>query len=214
MLRNFLVVNSVFWKDSSIGVSGQEIYILSLNDTIEMANSNIDTALVRGTIVDGGGNINEDPLFDDLTLLSISGSSPCFNTGIEEYAGQYGVTPSPAYDITGMPRPQYGFYDIGAYEGLIDGIRDPFTQGSTLAVQSYPNPFITSISFEYVLSGSSRVKIGIFNTFGQLVAEPVNTSQPKGEHILNWNAGNLPAGMYFYRIEAGGMVGTGKVVKL
>jgi hypothetical protein len=209
-----LVLNSIFWNDSTNSLSGKEIYILSPTDTLEIAFSNIDTALIRGNKLDGGGNINEDPLFEDPLLLSINATSPCFNAGTEEFTCLCGDTHvSPAYDITGMPRPQYGIYDIGAYEGLYTGIRNRLPAGSGLSCHNYPNPFTTSTTLFYRLQESGQVTVTIYNSFGQLVAEPLNATQPKGEQRVQWNGGNLPAGMYFYRIEAGGMVGTGKMVK-
>jgi hypothetical protein len=213
-IRNLLVMNSIFWKDTSNSLSGQEIYIANLNDSIEIAHSNVDTALIRGIVVDGGGNINEDPLFEDPVSLSINAASPCFNAGTEEFTCLCGDTHvSPAYDVTGMPRPQYGIYDIGAYEGLYTGIRNRLPAGSVLSCHNYPNPFITSTTYTYNLNEPCQVTLKVFNNLGQLVAEPVSSYQQKGDQKVSWNAGNLPCGMYYYLLEAGGKTGSGKIVK-
>ncbi len=82
-----------------------------------------------------------------------------------------------------------------------------------LRISNWPNPFAESTTFRYTLKESLLVNIQVFNGFGQLVAEPVNTNQAKGEQTLQWNSGNLPAGMYYYRIRAGKQVGSGKMVK-
>jgi hypothetical protein len=46
-----------------------------------------------------------------------------------------------------------------------------------------------------------------------MVSEPLNACQTKGKQKVVWNAENLPAGIYFYRIQAGKEVGGGKIVK-
>jgi hypothetical protein len=69
-------------------------------------------------------------------------------------------------------------------------------------------------NFSYELNESSKVTLQIFNNLGQLVYELVNTTQPKGEQKVEWNAKNLPAGIYFYLIRAGKQEGNGKMIKL
>lgn len=94
------------------------------------------------------------------------------------------------------------------------GIENPVSGSSQLAVRSYPNPVIESVTFFYELNEPSRVTLRIYNSFGQLVDEPVNEVQQEGDHKTEWYAGNLSAGVYFYRIQVGNMIGSGKVIKL
>jgi hypothetical protein len=35
---------------------------------------------------------------------------------------------------------------------------------------------------------------------------------PPGFHQVNWNAGNLPEGIYFYQMQAGNLSKTGKMI--
>jgi len=44
--------------------------------------------------------------------------------------------------------------------------------------------------------------------------ELIHQKQPKGEQQVQWNAEGLPAGMYYYRIQAGDKIGGGKMVKM
>jgi predicted outer membrane repeat protein len=214
-LKNLLVINSIFWKDTSNSASGQEIYALNgLGDTLELANSNIDQTKVRGIIVDGGGNINEDPLFDDPVTLIPKNWSPCVESGAEAYICLCGDTHyAPAYDIRGFVRPTGAGYDMGAYDLEGWGMGTGRITNYGLRITSNPNPFTTSTTLNYTLNKPSNVVIQIYNSFGQEIAEPVNAFQQKGEQKVIWNAGNLPSGMYYYRIEAGGLSGTGKIIR-
>ncbi|MEA3480262.1 MAG: T9SS type A sorting domain-containing protein [Bacteroidota bacterium] len=78
-------------------------------------------------------------------------------------------------------------------------------------VKTYPNPFTTSTTFSYTLNKPSTVTLGIFNPQGQLI-EKIEQEQSKGEQQMQWNAEGLPAGMYYYRIAAGKLTGSGKLI--
>jgi len=44
----------------------------------------------------------------------------------------------------------------------------------------------------------------VYNSIGELVAEPLSASQAAGRHVLSFSAGNLPAGMYTFKMEFDG----------
>jgi len=89
------------------------------------------------------------------------------------------------------------------------GISDSFIMN--LKVITFPNPFTTSTTFSYTLLKTYTAVIKIFNSQGQQVEEIVQ-EQPNGPHEVRWNAEGLPAGMYYFRIQAGEQIGTGKLV--
>ncbi len=68
--------------------------------------------------------------------------------------------------------------------------------------QNFPNPFNPSTTIRYSIPVESFVKIKIINAIGKIVDERINRTQSAGNYKLNWNAGNLAAGIYFYSIEA------------
>ena len=55
----------------------------------------------------------------------------------------------------------------------------------------------------YILKKPGYVSLIVYNFLGQQVAELVNESQDKGYHTANFNASNLPSGIYFYKLNAG-----------
>lgn len=69
-------------------------------------------------------------------------------------------------------------------------------------LQNYPNPFNPATKIKYGLPQASSVKISIYNTVGQLIAELVNGVQAAGSHEVTWNAVNLSSGVYYYNINA------------
>jgi beta-xylosidase len=80
--------------------------------------------------------------------------------------------------------------------------------------QNYPNPFNPSTSISFSLPVSSNVKITAYDQIGQVVATIVNEEYSAGVHQVNFSAGNLASGVYYYRIKAGSYEQTKKMVVL
>ena len=78
--------------------------------------------------------------------------------------------------------------------------------------QNYPNPFnpTTKISFE--LPTSQFVTMKVYDVVGREVAVLVNEKLTAGKKEYEFNASNLPSGVYFYTINAGDFKATRKMV--
>ncbi|MCK4815762.1 T9SS type A sorting domain-containing protein [bacterium] len=76
----------------------------------------------------------------------------------------------------------------------------------------YPNPLFTSTTIEYELVEPAKVSLTIYNHLGQKIETLVNQHQQIGKHKVTWNAEGLPAGIYFYKLQAGEQYATGKMV--
>ncbi len=80
--------------------------------------------------------------------------------------------------------------------------------------QNFPNPFNPETVIRYALPVASTVKLEVFNTLGEKVAELVNSEMPAGEHSVVFNATKLVSGNYLYRITSGSFVQTRKLTLL
>jgi hypothetical protein len=69
--------------------------------------------------------------------------------------------------------------------------------------QNYPNPFNPRTTIKYQLAKQSEIELSVYNLLGQKIAVLLKTVQVAGNYELEFNAGNLPSGIYYYRIEAG-----------
>ncbi len=68
--------------------------------------------------------------------------------------------------------------------------------------QNYPNPFNPTTKIRFELKGNSKVKLSVFDITGRVVSTLVNNENIQaGIHEVNFDAGNLASGVYFYSIE-------------
>ena len=54
----------------------------------------------------------------------------------------------------------------------------------------------------------------MFNLLGQEIATLVNQEKSAGTYEVNFNASNLPSGVYIYKMKAGNFVETKKMILL
>ena len=69
--------------------------------------------------------------------------------------------------------------------------------------QNYPNPFNPTTNIQYSIASRQFVELKIFNVLGQEIQTLVNAEKPAGNYQVEFNAANLPSGIYLYRIQAG-----------
>ncbi|MDZ7722249.1 MAG: T9SS type A sorting domain-containing protein [candidate division KSB1 bacterium] len=78
--------------------------------------------------------------------------------------------------------------------------------------QNYPNPFNPATTIEFNLSESGWTTLTVHNTLGQIVSTLVDESLNAGSHSIQFNASDLPSGIYVYRISAGSQVAEKKML--
>ena len=61
---------------------------------------------------------------------------------------------------------------------------------------------------------SSNVVIKVFNVLGTEIETLVNEEKSVGTYELNWNAANLPSGIYFYKLQTSNFVQIRKMILL
>lgn len=78
--------------------------------------------------------------------------------------------------------------------------------------QNYPNPFNPTTRISLTLPTAGSVRLRVMNLLGQEVTTLINGLKEAGRHSVNFNASNLPSGIYTYRLESGGKVITRKML--
>jgi len=78
-------------------------------------------------------------------------------------------------------------------------------------LNTHPNPFSTSTTIEFELSQPGTVRITIYNQFGAQV-EVIEQRQAQGLNQAVWTPGHLPNGIYYFRLQAGEKLASGKMM--
>ncbi|MBO6620600.1 MAG: T9SS type A sorting domain-containing protein [Balneola sp.] len=77
--------------------------------------------------------------------------------------------------------------------------------------QNYPNPFNPTTVISFYMPEEGMVKLSVFNIVGQPVAVLLQENKAQGEHSFEWDASDLPSGIYIYQLEVGTKIMTRKM---
>ncbi len=129
-----------------------------------------------------GGNNNNDAAFMQIIIdLAPDGSDPDYGIGSYFIVDDLELVENPT--------------------GLAPG--DPNVPAAFELHQNYPNPFNPSTTFEFSLPVAGTAKLTIYNMLGETVATLVDQPLAAGSYRYEWDAANLPSGVYIYRLQAG-----------
>jgi len=170
------------------GSMGSIIHVVDHYDNIQIVegNNRIDPVLVRGG---RGWNLllSTQEVRDLLRFVATL-------AGSNVYSNPKWSNP---FDANG---------DLEVIPSTTTGIEPPAPAGALTfeLQQNYPNPFNPSTTISYRVSQSSQVNLTIYNILGRAIATPVNGFQEAGSYSISFNAVDLTAGIYFYRLTADG----------
>jgi len=77
---------------------------------------------------------------------------------------------------------------------------------NSLLHQNHPNPFSPGTSISYELPKSSRVVLKIYDVRGRELQTLVNAIQGAGRHSVDFINNDLTSGVYFYKLQVGGLI--------
>jgi len=203
------ITNNIFWGDTA--PNNPEIQVIGSNPTITYCN-------IQGGW-EGEGNIDLDPLFRD----TISGDYHLMATYCDDPYN------SPCIDM-GHPDILDSLLDCGWGLGMIRSDMGAFAGGDSVMVsipqrddnipaafylsQNYPNPFnaITNIQFNIPTAG--HVTLEIYNILGQRIETLIDNRLDPGSCRFNWDASQRSSGIYFYKLTAGDITITKRMMLL
>ncbi len=152
----------------------------------------VDTTGVRGPRKPDGS-------LPDITFMHLAAGSDLINAGTD-----VGLP----YD---GPAPDLGCFETTAVTAVPN---EPALSTSTslLLHQNYPNPFNPSTVISYQLPVNSYVTLRIYDVLGRETKILVDENELAGQHRVTFDGSGLASGIYYYRLTAGNLVQTKKLV--
>ena len=80
--------------------------------------------------------------------------------------------------------------------------------------QNYPNPFNPVTTIRFKLPKSEKVELKIYDMLGREIKTLYNKIAPAGVVDVDFDADNLPSGVYIYRIKASSFIAAKKLMLL
>lgn len=185
-----------------------------------------DNGIYRTT--DGGDNWqkvgNGMPVGVPVTTLAVSGSDVFagtiskgvyvsydqgdnwveFNSGLPKNSQINAITVSDSTIYVAEERPLFGVWRRSLSD-VLAGVRQLPDQSSSFVLnKNFPNPFRRATTIEYSLPVKGLVTLSVYNFVGQKVGSLVHSVQNAGTYQVQWNALDLPAGIYFYNLRVTG----------
>lgn len=131
------------------------------------------------------------------------------------YDGCWGVYMFPSGKIIASDR-QTGLYVLKTTFSLVTGIQGIGSElpDNFALSQNYPNPFNPSTKINFSIPEHSSVSLRVYDINGREVATLVNDRRDAGLYEVNFDASRygLASGTYFYKLVAGSLVETKKMV--
>jgi hypothetical protein len=118
--------------------------------------------------------------------------------------------------ITLVPDDSQSSASANAPIAVDNGTTAPLPTGSLtpdkLQLTAFPNPFAERTTIAYQVRETTRVRLVVHDKNGNLVKVLVDQFQPAGYYQVQFDAGNLQRGLYEYRLQAGSVAKTQKVL--
>ena len=102
---------------------------------------------------------------------------------------------------------------IRAARGVYVQAEAPLVIRENLSVSQYPNPFTEATTFQIEVKQAGEFELVVQDLYGRDVVRVMPMRKlGVGQHTFTWDAGGIPAGVYFYTVRGSGGAMTGKMV--
>ncbi len=193
LLNNLSYNGSVSLELNSIQITNSWNGFLVSNDDFV----SLDTSLAKSYR-------NADSSLPSINLYKLSEGSLLIDAGIDIGFRFMGTAP-----------------DIGAFEtDYLSSLNDDVTHPSDFKLeQNYPNPFNPATKIRYTAppnlpKGEALIQIKVYDLLGNEIATLINEFEQPGNYEIQFDAGTLSSGMYFYSLTANGFSSTKKMILL
>jgi hypothetical protein len=98
--------------------------------------------------------------------------------------------------------------------GSVSSVKNNALPGQYELYQNFPNPFNPGTIINYQIPNSGIVTLKVYDILGREIKTLVNEFKSRGNYSVNFDAGSLSSGVYFYQLKSGGYSSIKKMVLL
>lgn len=194
-------------KENYIEVFNDAPLVINEEDTLDVAKNTPNTYNLNQFFTDpngdpltyswSGNSADLDISLQDDSLVVLTPSSDYLGTETVTFVAKDNENDSTSHTV-----------DVWISETAISDV----LPGDFRCDQNYPNPFNPSTSIRYQLPESRNVSLNIYDLNGHKIKTLINGIQEAGYYTVQFNANDLPSGVYIYRLTAGNDVRTMKMI--
>ena len=92
------------------------------------------------------------------------------------------------------------------------GLGTDAPSANVLLEGNFPNPFNPTTTIRYEVLAQERIRVSIWDLSGQMIAQPVDAEHQPGRYEVRFDAGTLPSGTYFVRLESASGIQTHQMI--
>lgn len=108
-----------------------------------------------------------------------------------------------------------GMFFAKVHEQTTSIIRtETFAPGHFGLNANYPNPFNPSTTISFDIPTAGFTTLDIYDSYGRLISRLFEDQLLAGHHLMDWNAENLPSGVYYCKLQFSGRIDTRKLILL
>ncbi|HSW55299.1 MAG TPA: T9SS type A sorting domain-containing protein [Ignavibacteriaceae bacterium] len=201
LLQRYTLDGDQLWQEHlKIGDLNNKAGIIETdnNSNIVFWRQRRDTTETYAQKIDALGNIlwNEDKLMSYLLV-----DEPNVITTENYGAILVWRTDPPWGGIYAQQISKYG--NLGEVITTVIGENNNINASSLYLAQNYPNPFNPITKIQYAVGNRQFVSLKVYDILGRQVATLVNDEKSAGSYTVEFNAGELSSGVYYYKLTAG-----------
>jgi len=213
------------WNPQNSGTTESLYDVCFVNSDIGYATYRYDESILVTT--NGGTQWNSQDIYDGyysvLSFLDNNNAVLVYYYGIL-HTSDAGATWTPqkigtSNTLYAVSKVGNRWIAVGAYGTILKSsfgeveVRDKNEIPTVFSLQqNYPNPFNPGTKINYSIPKESFVFLKVYDILGKEVVALINEEQPLGSYEVDFDASNLSAGVYFYKLQAGDFVQTRKML--
>jgi len=227
---------SFYKEDGSTTLKWKEADIVTLDNDETITNINFVPIAIGEIPIDGfaeiHGNVTDQdghPVSDAYVYI-VDGENNIVSYSFTNSEGRYNATDlTPGYysvivdnygfnseenDNVYTSTDESGVADFNLSDDALTDVENEGVINEFKLNQNYPNPFNPTTTIKFSVMGNTKVELKVYDIIGKEIKTLINRELNAGSHSIQFDASNLPSGIYIYEIRSGNFLQSRKMLLL